>query len=56
MNSIVTRNPCYVNVPDSESCVGSRVAFDCQMPPHVYENANPRLKRLLGFLDHGAYG
>ena len=27
-----------------------------QMPPHVYENANPRLKRLLGFLDHGAYG
>jgi Protein involved in biosynthesis of mitomycin antibiotics/polyketide fumonisin len=26
------------------------------MPEHVYENANPRLKRLLGFLPHGAYG
>lgn len=27
-----------------------------QMPPHCYENANPRLKRLLGFLPSGAYG
>jgi ectoine hydroxylase-related dioxygenase (phytanoyl-CoA dioxygenase family) len=27
-----------------------------QMPEHVYGNANPRLKRLLGFLPHGAYG
>lgn len=27
-----------------------------QMPEHVYANANPRLKRLLGFLPHGAYG
>ena len=27
-----------------------------QMPEHVYKDANPRLKRLLGFLDHGAYG
>ena len=27
-----------------------------QMPAHVYENANPRLKRLLGFLPSGAYG
>lgn len=27
-----------------------------QMPEHVYEDANPRLKRLLGFLPHGAYG
>ncbi|MAE62127.1 MAG: mitomycin antibiotics/polyketide fumonisin biosynthesis protein [Planctomycetaceae bacterium] len=27
-----------------------------QMPQHVYEDANPRLRRLLGFLDHGAYG
>ena len=26
------------------------------MPKHVYQDANPRLKRLLGFLDHGAYG
>ena len=26
------------------------------MPEHVYANANPRLRRLLGFLDHGAYG
>ena len=26
------------------------------MPPHCYENANPRLKRLLGFLPSGAYG
>ena len=27
-----------------------------QMPEHVYQNANPRLKRLLGFLPTGAYG
>lgn len=26
------------------------------MPEEVYRDANPRLKRLLGFLDHGAYG
>lgn len=26
------------------------------MPEHVYKDSNPRLKRLLGFLDHGAYG
>ena len=26
------------------------------MPEHVYKDANPRLKRLVGFLDHGAYG
>ena len=26
------------------------------MPEHIYRNANPRLKRLVGFLDHGAYG
>jgi hypothetical protein len=27
-----------------------------QMPEHVYKDANPRLKRLLGFLDHGPSG
>ncbi|MFI5356646.1 MAG: phytanoyl-CoA dioxygenase family protein [Opitutales bacterium] len=27
-----------------------------QMPEHVYRDANPRLKRLLGFLPRGAYG
>ncbi|MSP12888.1 MAG: mitomycin antibiotics/polyketide fumonisin biosynthesis protein [Chloroflexi bacterium] len=27
-----------------------------QMPEHIYANANPRLHRLLGFLEHGAYG
>lgn len=27
-----------------------------QMPAHVYEDAEPRLKRLLGFLPNGAYG
>jgi ectoine hydroxylase-related dioxygenase (phytanoyl-CoA dioxygenase family) len=27
-----------------------------QMPEHVYANADERLKRLLGFLPHGAYG
>jgi hypothetical protein len=27
-----------------------------QMPEHVYRDANPRLRRLLGFMDHGAYG
>ena len=27
-----------------------------QMPEHVYKEVNPRLRRLLGFLDHGAYG
>lgn len=26
------------------------------MPEHIYRNANPRLRRLVGFLDHGAYG
>jgi ectoine hydroxylase-related dioxygenase (phytanoyl-CoA dioxygenase family) len=26
------------------------------MPEHVYRDANPRLRRLLGFLGHGAYG
>ncbi len=26
------------------------------MPEHVYKDVNPRLKRLLGFLEHGAYG
>jgi len=27
-----------------------------QMPSHCYEGASPRLKQLLGFLPHGAYG
>ncbi len=27
-----------------------------QMPEHVYKDANPRLRRLLGFLPTGAYG
>lgn len=27
-----------------------------QMPEHVFRDANPRLRRLLGFLEHGAYG
>ena len=27
-----------------------------QMPDEIYAEANPRLRRLLGFLDHGAYG
>lgn len=27
-----------------------------QMPEHVYRDANPRLRRLLGFLPSGAYG
>ncbi len=26
------------------------------MPEHIHKNANPRLHRLLGFLEHGAYG
>lgn len=26
------------------------------MPEHVYQDADPRLKRLLGFLEHGPYG
>jgi len=26
------------------------------MPEHIYKNASPRLHRLLGFLEHGAYG
>ena len=26
------------------------------MPEHIYADANPRLHRLLGFLNHGAYG
>lgn len=27
-----------------------------QMPEQIYADANPRLRRLLGFLSHGAYG
>ncbi|MBT5875103.1 MAG: mitomycin antibiotics/polyketide fumonisin biosynthesis protein [Candidatus Latescibacteria bacterium] len=27
-----------------------------EMPEHVHQDADPRLKRLLGFLPHGAYG
>ena len=27
-----------------------------QMPEHIYRDADPRLKRLLGFLPRGAYG
>jgi hypothetical protein len=27
-----------------------------QMPEHVYRDAGPRRKRLLGFLPSGAYG
>jgi ectoine hydroxylase-related dioxygenase (phytanoyl-CoA dioxygenase family) len=26
------------------------------MPGHVYADANPRLRRLLGFKEHGPYG
>jgi len=26
------------------------------MPEHIYADANPRLRRLLGFLPHGSYG
>jgi hypothetical protein len=26
------------------------------MPEHVYKDADDRLLRLLGFLEHGAYG
>ncbi len=26
------------------------------MPEHIYKDANPKLRRLLGFLEHGAYG
>jgi len=26
------------------------------MPEHIYKDADPRLKRLVGFLSHGAYG
>jgi hypothetical protein len=27
-----------------------------QMPEHIYRDAGPRQKRLLGFLERGAYG
>lgn len=38
--------------------VGHKYApfVDYRMPEHVYQNAEPRLKRLLGFLPSGAYG
>jgi len=38
--------------------VGHKYApfMNYQMPAHCYENASPRLKRLLGFLPSGAYG
>ncbi|MFN6516100.1 MAG: phytanoyl-CoA dioxygenase family protein [Nostoc sp. CreGUA01] len=38
--------------------VGHKYApfMNYQMPSHCYEDANPRLKQLLGFLPNGAYG
>jgi ectoine hydroxylase-related dioxygenase (phytanoyl-CoA dioxygenase family) len=38
--------------------VGHKYApfMNYQMPSHCYETADPKLKQLLGFLPHGAYG
>ena len=38
------------------SDTAQRIFMDYVMPAHCYENAGPRLKRLLGFLPSGAYG
>ena len=35
-------------------CIYSQMNY--QMPEHCYKDASPRLKTLLGFLPHGAYG
>lgn len=53
-----TRTRAMTQVSYARRIIGHRYFpyMNYQMPAHVYENANPRLKRLLGFLPRGAYG
>ena len=51
--------PRYITqVTYAKRLIGHKYApfMNYQMPEHCYKNASPRLKRLLGFLSHGAYG
>jgi ectoine hydroxylase-related dioxygenase (phytanoyl-CoA dioxygenase family) len=52
------RTRCITQVSYARRIIGHKFFpfMNYQMPEHVYANANPRLKRLLGFLPHGAYG
>ncbi len=49
---------CMTQVSYARRLVGHKYYpfMNYQMPAHCYENAGPRLKRLLGFLPSGAYG
>jgi len=52
----VTR--CMTQVSYARRLIGHKYFpfMNYQMPEHVYADANPRLRRLLGFLPSGAYG
>jgi ectoine hydroxylase-related dioxygenase (phytanoyl-CoA dioxygenase family) len=52
------RTRCITQVSYARRIIGHKYFpfMNYQMPEHVYANANPRLKRLLGFLPRGAYG
>jgi ectoine hydroxylase-related dioxygenase (phytanoyl-CoA dioxygenase family) len=55
-NSNVTR--CMTQISYARRIIGHRYFpfMNYTMPEHVYKDANPRLKRLYGFLPSGAYG
>jgi ectoine hydroxylase-related dioxygenase (phytanoyl-CoA dioxygenase family) len=52
------RTRCITQVSYARRIIGHKYYpfMNYQMPEHVYADANPRLKRLLGFLPHGPYG
>ncbi len=53
-----TRHRYITQVTYARRIVGHKYYpfMNYQMPEHVYKDADDRLKRLLGFLGHGAYG
>ena len=54
-----TEQPRYITqITYGRRIIGHKYSpfMNYSMPEHIYKDANPRLKRLLGFLEHGAYG
>jgi ectoine hydroxylase-related dioxygenase (phytanoyl-CoA dioxygenase family) len=53
-----TKTRYVTQVSYARRIIGHKYApfMNYQMPEHCYKDANPRLKRLLGFLPSGAYG
>jgi ectoine hydroxylase-related dioxygenase (phytanoyl-CoA dioxygenase family) len=53
-----TKTRYVTQVSYARRIIGHKYApfMNYQMPEHVYADANPRMKRLLGFLPSGAYG